>query len=279
MVVIKLTKKILFLAALLMLLSCENEPWIKPKTDSLGCSDYLSITSPNGTLYNNVWNKKAANDHEWSQCIEKNIVNNSDIYGWSWSWPLKKWPLSNSYIYAYPQIKLGNSPWDPQPNTDKRFPFKISALNKLNITHDIYIKTNGQHNLATTMWLIDSPNEINQSSIVAELMIWTYSTPEHFNPAGKLYGTFKAENENWEVWVDKNWVDLSGENDNKWVNITFRGENSNLKSSFNALELIQYVVEKDILKKEWYISDIELGTEIMSGAGIAWINAFNVDLN
>ncbi len=81
------------------------------------------------------------------------------------------------------------------------------------------------------------------------------------------------------MWVDKNWGDLSGENDNKWVNITFRGENSNLKSSFNALELIQYAVEKNILKKEWYISDIELGTEIMSGAGIAWINAFNVDLN
>ncbi len=126
---------------------------------------------------------------------------------------------------------------------------KISELTKLSISHDVYIDTNGQHNLATSMWLIDSPNkkkQLTKSSIMAEVMIWTYSTPKHFNPAGKLYGTFERANKNWEVWVDKNWRDLSGENDNKWTYITFRSTNSNLKSSFNALELIQYAFNVDI---------------------------------
>ena len=55
--------------------------------------------------------------------------------------------------------------------------------------------------------------------------------------------------------------------------------NSQLKRKFNALDLIQYAIEKNILKNEWYISDIELGTEIRSGSGIAWINSFNVNIN
>ncbi|WP_139309768.1 GH12 family glycosyl hydrolase domain-containing protein [Teredinibacter haidensis] len=273
--VIKITKIICLLTLLFMLFSCENETWIKPESNSLGCSDYLSIKSPDGTLYNNVWNKKAAKSYKWTQCLEKNPIIGGEIYGWSWDWP-----SSNNVIYAYPQIKLGSSPWDPKPLVDDQFPLKISELNELTISHDVLIDTNGQHNLATSMWLIDSPNEVkklSKSSIMAELMIWTYSTPEHFNPAGKLYDTFKAGNKNWEVWVEKNWGDLSGENDNKWTYVTFRATNSDLKSSFNALELIQYAIEKDILKQEWYISDIELGTEIMSGAGIAWINSFNVD--
>lgn len=285
--VIKVTKAISFLAVLFMLFSCEHEQWIKVKTKTktkintktLGCTDYLSVTTPNGTLYNNVWNKKAAGDQNWSQCLVKKSVDDKEIYGWSWSWPIKNWPFAVNHIYAYPQIKLGNSPWDPKPNTDERFPLKISALNKLNISHDIDINTNGQHNLATSMWLVDSPTKLGKSSIMAELMIWTYSTPEHFNPAGKLYGIFKTDKNDWEVWVYKNWGDISGENDNKWTYITFRAKNSNLKNSFNALELIQYAIEKDIIKNELYISDIELGTEIMSGTGNAWVNSFNVDFN
>ncbi len=273
--VIKITKIIFILSLLLILFSCENEPWIKPETNSLGCSDYLSIKSPDGILYNNVWNKKAAKSYKWTQCLEINPSSGGELYGWSWDWP-----STNNVIYAYPQIKLGSSPWDPKPFVDDQFPLKISELNKLNISHDVLIDTNGQHNLATSMWLIDSPNgvkNLSKSSIMAELMIWTYSTPEHFNPAGKLYDTFEAGSKSWEIWVDKNWGDLSGENDNKWTYVTFRATSSDLKSSFNALELIQYAIEKDILKHEWYISDIELGTEIMSGAGIAWINSFNVD--
>jgi len=274
--------KLIYILALLLLSSCNNEAWVKPDSITLGCSDYLSILSSEGTLYNNVWNKKAANDYEWSQCIEKKMANKSEIYGWSWNWPLNKWPISNNNIYAYPQIKRGVSPWDPKPTVNKQFPLKISELKSLTISHDVYVNTNGQHNLATSMWLVNSPNiseESSKSLIMAELMIWTYSTQEHFNPAGKKYGTFTSTESSWEVWVDKNWGDLSGENINKWTYVTFRAMNSQLKRKFNALDLIQYAIEKNILKNEWYISDIELGTEIRSGSGIAWINSFNVNIN
>ena len=223
------------LALLFVLFSCDNKTWIKPHSVSLGCSDYLSILSPNGTLYNNVWNKKSANSYEWSQCIEKKTVNDVEVYGWSWNWPLKKWPQSNNYIYAYPQIKLGNSPWDPKPTINSKFPLKISELNNLTISHDVHISTNGQHNLATSMWLINSSHDaetLSKSSIMAELMIWTYSTPDHFNPAGKKYGSFKSINTYWVIWVDKNWGDLSGENNNKWTYITFRSLDPKLINNF-----------------------------------------------
>ncbi len=275
--VVKITNIVSLLATLCMLFSCEKNTWVKPNSYSLGCTDYLSIKSPHGTLYNNVWNKNAANDTPWSQCLEKKLNDDVDVYGWSWDWP-----FSDDVIYAYPQIKIGNSPWDPKPIEDNRFPLRISELNKLNVSHDVHIDTNGQHNLATSMWLINAPKKgekLDKSSIKAELMIWTYSTPKHFNPAGKKLDTFISGNKEWEVWVDKNWGDLSGENDNKWTYITFRATHSNLESNFNALELIHYAIDRDIINQEWSISDIELGTEIMNGAGIAWVNSFNIDVN
>lgn len=268
-------KVIRWLTSLSLLVSCTNETWTKPETHTLGCTDYLTVTSPFGTLYNNVWNKKAAKSKSWSQCLEKKI-GHDNIYGWSW-----QWPITNNLVYAYPQIKVGNSPWDPQDNADSRFPLKISELKKLNVSHDVHVKTNGQHNLATSMWLVDAAKQgkdLSKQDIVAELMIWTYTTPEHFNPAGKLVDTVKTNSHTWELWVDKNWGDISGENDNKWTYVTFRAKNSNLKSEFDALKLLNKAIDKGLFKPTWYIADIELGTEIMSGSGLVWINSFNVQL-
>lgn len=255
----------------------DGEVWIKPDSQTLGCEDYLSLNTPLGMLTNNVWNKNAAGEFGWTQCLETRVEGDTTRYGWSWHWPAHR-----KVIYAYPQIKLGTSPWAPEPSADPRFPIKIADIKNLIIAYDVEMSTNGQHNLATSMWITNSaevPANPAPESIVAELMIWTYSTPRHFDPAGRKVGKLIADGVEWEVWVDTNWGDVSGANPNKWTYITYRARKSALAMEYDAGKIIAHALAENFLTPELYIADVELGNEIMSGSGITWIRSFSVNLN
>jgi hypothetical protein len=237
---------------------------------AIHCGDYYSEKTADGTLYNNVWNKNAAGKFAWSQCLEKDAA--SGLYGWSWNWPVR-----SDAIFAYPQIKLGTSPWAPSPGVNPEFPLENGALHSLIVEHELQIQGQTEHNVATSLWLTNTPDigtQPNPSAIVAELMIWTYTTQRHMNPAGAHKGDFNDGKQTWEVWFDKNWSDASGANHNKWIYITFRAKNSSLKAEFDVMKLTRYAVEQRILPAKFYIADIELGTEIMSGSGQAWVKQF-----
>ena len=264
----------------LSLLACKKEStneiiWKKPETKTINCDDYFSESTPNGIFYNNVWNKNAAKSFSWNQCIEKNL--STGLFGWSWAWPTK-----SDVIFSYPQIKLGISPWAPHPKLNPEFPLESTNVRSLVVEHELEIQGNSQHNVATSLWLTNT-KEIgenpNPSIIIAELMIWSYATPAHMNPAGTYKGDFEAGNQIWEVWVEKNWSDASGANSNKWTYITFRAKNKNLKAKFDVINFTNYAVEHNILPRVFYISDIELGTEIMSGSGLVWVKQFKATVS
>ena len=270
----------LFFISSLCLFSCKKENanetrWEKPETQTISCDDYYSEHTPNGILYNNVWNKNSANTFQWSQCLEKSL--STGLVGWSWTWPTK-----SNVIFSYPQIKLGTSPWAPQPKSGSEFPLEITNLRSLLVEHELETQGNSEHNVATTLWLTNTKDigeNPNPDVIIAELMIWSFATPAHMNPAGTYTGDFEAENQRWEVWVEKNWSDASGANNNKWTYITFRAKNKSLTSKFDVIHLTNYAIEKNILPRKFYISDIELGTEIMSGSGLVWIKQFKVSID
>ncbi len=280
----------LFLTLFSLIISCRNplinsNPQLKINSTTLGCEEYLSTPNDFGVLYNNVWNKNAAKDYTWTQCLEQKLFNDTITYGWSWQWPDNRntgfWNsfLSKKVIFAYPQIKVGRSPWAPIPAIDDRFPLQISTTPQLCLSYNIKTVTNGQHNLATTMWIVNSPLKLQKadpSNIIAEFMIWTYATEKHMNPAGKKYAEIKIDEITWEVWSSKNWSDLSGINSNKWINITFRSKTNQLKAEFDILKLIQYAIQENILPTNLYIADLELGNEIMSGSGYTWVKSFKV---
>ena len=86
------------------------------------------------------------------------------------------------------------------------------------------------------------------------------------------------DGQTWEVWVNKNWGDASGANSNRWIYLTFRAKDSSLHASFDVAKLTACAVEKGILPKQFYYADVELGTEIMSGSGLAWVKDFKVEI-
>jgi len=265
--------------AVLALASCRSEStapssWIKPESTVLGCEDYQSLEVKPGVLYNNVWNKHADESGDGVQCLESRIVDGVIQYGWSWSWPEGK-----RVIYAYPQIKRGASPWAPKPTDDDRFPAKISSLQALELAFETETTTNGIHNLAASMWLTKEPigdEAPNPSAIAAEVMIWTYSTRGHFNPAGKKAADIMVGGAQWEVWVDRNWKDVSGMNQNRWTYITYRSKENSMSANIDLMELLGHAVEQQLISADLYVSNLELGNEIMSGSGITWVKSFSV---
>jgi hypothetical protein len=156
------------------------------------------------------------------------------------------------------------------------------AGRSLVVEHELEIQGRGEHNVATSLWLTNS-GEIGASPspsiIIAELMIWSYATAQHLNPAGSHTGNFDSGGHTWEVWLDKNWGDVSGAHANNWVYLTFRAKSPNLKARFDVMEFTRFAIEQQILPTDFYIADLELGTEIMSGSGLAWVKQFEVAVN
>lgn len=271
-------KRFTLMAAIFMLASCspQDSDWTKPETITLGCESYQSIPLNHAILYNNVWNKDAADGFDWQQCLEQKPGADSPIYGWSWHWP-----NTGRQIFAYPQIKVGSSPWEPLPKIDDRFPAKIDQLESLTVSHELEIHADGQLNVATSMWLTSSPDigELpNKSVIVAEVMIWTFATAEHMNPAGQNIGLIEQDGKKWSVWLNENWGDASGQNENEWVYLTFKAEEPDLTSRFDVIALLNHDLLAHLGLEKHYIADIELGTEIMRGDGLVWVNNFDVEM-
>lgn len=269
-----LTGSLAAAAMLMLLVGCKAAvpEWNKPPTQTITCADYAEHPVNSAVLYNNVWNKPAAKGFASSQCLEKDPVT-GDV-GWSWAWP-----NTNGAIFAYPQMKVGVSPWAPGTNERPEFPLKAAEIKGLKVSHELAIAGNSEVNIATSIWLTNTraigPTQ-NPSVISAELMIWTYASANHMNPAGKHVDNFSAGGQQWEVWVDQQWGDASGVNKNKWTYLTFRARQPSFKASFDALQFVRYGIDKQLLSPNVYIADVEVGTEIMRGAGLAWVRRFEV---
>lgn len=270
-------KRIMYLMVALGVAACSQptSEWIKPSSVTLGCEDYQSVELDHAVLYNNVWNKGAARNYDWEQCLEQKPSAEVPIYGWSWNWPKK-----GRNIFGYPQIKVGSSPWEPLPGIDARFPIKMDSLRNLFVSHNVEISSDGEHNVATTLWLTRSPeigDTPNKSVITAEIMIWTYATVGHMNPAGRKIGLIQQNERTWSVWLSQDWGDASGHNENKWINVTFKSEQPHLSNRYDVIALLNNDLLSDLRLEQNYIADIELGTEIMRGQGLVWVNSFEVE--
>jgi len=255
---------------------CSPAPAVfeRPDFTEIDCTDYAAVERDDSIYYNNVWNSHAADDFDWQQCIIEDGDEANPTFGWYW-----RWPAYSRDIFAQPQVKLGSSPWDPLPKIDDRFPLALDDTEKLEIAHRLRISATGNFNVATTMWLVDNPDfgdKPNRGVIRAEVMFWTYSTKGQMDPAGENIGVIGDAGRSWSVWLDRNWGDASGVNDNRWIYLAIKSETPSFDNHFDAAKLLRDPLLKDLSLQRFYVADVEVGTEIMDGEGVAWVDKFEV---
>ncbi|TVZ40899.1 glycosyl hydrolase family 12 [Alteromonadaceae bacterium 2753L.S.0a.02] len=251
---------------------------VHSETKQLNCEPFSATQTPIGDFQNNVWNQQAAGDFKWRQCVLKKQTSQGTKYGWSWQWPPK-----GTEVYAQPQVTLGQTPWVGHKTPYPGYPISLASLNSLSVSYQTETNSNGAYNLATTFWITSAnniPTIAHKESIAAELMVWTYASPGFYNhPAGKKVAEMLASGENWEVWVQQNWHDTSGVQNNRWVYIAFRSKSNRFSADYDATAMINFAVERGYLKRNLYIADIQLGNEVMSGTGETWVDKFAVSIN
>lgn len=241
------------------------------------CEGYARHETAYGDLQNNVWNAQAAEGFDWTQCLSMRTLKGKTQYGWYW-----QWPEDGDKVYAQPQITLGNSPWLDHNVVKPNYPIALNNLDNLHIDYDINISTEGELNLASTLWLTRSntiQTKIDRSSIAVEMMIWTYASDDFYDsPAGENVAEITLNGIEWEVWLNKNWHDTSSQNDNTWTYLAFRAVEPALDTKFNAAAMLRYAIEQKYIQPNLFIADIQLGTEVMSGTGQVWLNRYQVDV-
>lgn len=241
------------------------------------CEGYGSHNTPLGDLQNNIWNADSADGFNWTQCLAMRTFDANTQYGWYW-----QWPENGDKVYAQPQITLGNSPWLSHNQIKTGYPISVNHLQQLDIDYNVEILTEGELNLATTLWLTRSDTiqtTIDKSSIAAEVMIWSYASDDFYaDPAGENVGEISVDGVEWEVWLDRNWHDTSGKNDNNWVYLAFRTQQPFTQIKFDAADMLRHAIEQKFIAPNLYIADIQLGTEIMSGTGQVWLNHYSVEV-
>lgn len=272
--------RVFTLIGIILLTACsaDEDQWLKPDSDTLGCVDYQTILVDQGVLTNNVWNKQAANNKPYSQCLESRQLNGQLQYGWSWDWPQQSLLDTQRAVFGQPQIKIGQSPWTPDSPFGEDLPLPLKQLETLNVNSELEVSTSGDHNVALTMWFVDNAKN-NKESIRLELMIWTYYTPNQFSPGGSKQAEFLHQETTWEYWRDEQWADQSGVNEVQWQHIAFRSKSPSLKANVDVKGLIDFAIEMGHVDPDWIIADLEFGTEVMAGQGLAWIKQFDVDIS
>ncbi len=274
------TAKLFFFAVLMNSFSTgfvsNNKEGFTGGFNIITCDDYANIYTEMGVLNNNVWNKHDVGKASWKQCLISRKEENSVQYGWYWNWPKDK-----KTIYAYPQIKQGSSPWAPLPHFNESIPTKIDSLTKFKFEYQLDTTSDGAFNTATTLWLTHSAQRDNMVSpdiIAAEVMVWTQATEGHFSPAGRKIDSIEINNQQWEVWYQRNWSDQSGKNNNHWSIVTFKSVENLQFVQLDILALLRYAENYKLIQPQLFVADIELGNEIMRGEGVSWVKYFNVSI-
>lgn len=265
-------KHLILIFALTFLVSCtttqiisvENTEFtsFKNSTDFKDCSG-ATQQFENFSLINNKWGTYKIKSGNYTQCT----YHKDGVFGWEWDAPSKSYG-----VLGYPELWMGTSAWIPKSEISKPNYFKkLDELKALNAEFDTKITANDKkYNLAFDIWL-HSESMVAKENIAVELMVW--EDYNRFNSFGKkketittsfgtydmLYGTMKKPEINSE-----------------WVYIAFIRTEKRTSGNVDLKELLDFLVQKNYISSDLYISSVEFGTEVLNSKGNIIIKKYNV---
>jgi len=216
-------------------------------------------------LFNNVWNSKAIAGPYRQQVFVKDD-RGRPIVGWVWSVQESQAPAT------YPEIQAGFSPWNGAVAPNSGFPFQ-AGTRKLMVNFDITIAATGTYDVALQSWVV-SASRPTSSTITHEIVILVAN--QGMPVPGSLVARATVQDHGFAVYVDKNRRDAAGKNINSWTLMTLVADKPILRGPFDMGEVIHFLLRGGYLDGKSTIANVELGTDIMRGAGSAVVRDFAV---
>ena len=225
------------------------------------CGDWDELTDSVLIYQNNVWGKGDITDYE--QCLLKRNHDGATEYGWRW-----QWPEGTGQVKAYPQVIYGHKPWNSKSSTSV-LPARIASITQLSIAYSVELSAAGAYNLAYDIWLT-SANPPTPDTITHEVMIWLDQTFEA-QPQVFQAGQFVAGDIAYDLYVRPGFHPESGAN-----YIAFVSQKPQLSGVVDIVEFLSYLVDHNHISADHYVASIELGNEVIEGAGELWLQHFQV---
>ena len=172
-------------------------------------------------------------------------------------------------VKAFPEIIFGKKPFENYKSTTNRLPAPLTSA-KFKLEYDYKAKSDGAYNTSTDISFTDNSNP-GASNIRAKMMIWfDHQNMSFFNSQTLKQVTIGGLLH--DVFIDSDHVGPEG----KWVFIALLPHEFPNKGELNLNEYFNYALSQGALKPEWFLSSIEIGSEIATGKGEIVFNRFVV---
>lgn len=231
------------------------------------CEEAVTAASGSYEVENNVWGKGALTD--WSQCVgATNSTRRGLAARWTWDWKSQ-----DNQVKAFPEVVFGHKPGTAR-STTPLLPRKLGEMRRVVMDYDISTQRNGTGNLSVDIWLTDTPTPTTFAvpPITHEVMIWL----ETFGPmyaGGEQIDTVSIHGIPYRVYVGEKFG-LG------WRYIAFKPENTPMQpvAQIDLMPYLLYLQTKGLVTPESHVANINLGNEIISGAGTTQVNHLDIDV-
>lgn len=209
-------------------------------------------------VLNNVWNPGPlvyGTDYTVGSSYDPTDLTDGVTFHWAFPLTTTAFPT----IIAYPEVIFGPAPMSggaKPTDTGGLFPIQVSEIVELTADYAVAIEGNtAGFNVAFDIWLTDVPNG-GPSSVTNEVMVWVHKGG--VTPYGQLVGTYDEGPVSASIYVSH-----SGD----WTYTAVVLDEDRLAGEISVSGVLARLQALGIVSPTEYLASLELGSEIVSGAG------------
>jgi Glycosyl hydrolase family 12 len=218
-------------------------------------------------VVNNTWNRAAAGKG-FEQSVFLADVSGSQAIGWRWRAPWHLLPR----VVSLPEIICGNKPWDAKTRPNDGFPFP-AGTKRLTAEFEVNLRAQGVYNMAFSLWAV-SAIPASRKDITHEITIWTEHVAQP--PAGQRVDSMSVNGVTYDVYIEEQQRDASGQNANTWTYVAFVAQKPVLRGPLEISAFVDYLLRRGTLSPTHFLTSLEFGNEICQGAGVTEIQGFAI---
>lgn len=220
------------------------------------------FTAHGWTVLNNAWGATALQAKDYSIASTYSTADMTKGTTFNWAFP---YSTDAQSIKGYPEVMFGVPPkgnYQANPSdTAATFPIKVSDLTKLVADYSVsYGGNTAGFNVAYDLFLTSKPNG-DRSTITNEVMVWVHKGG--VAPVGTVVGTYTDGTHTATIYHSGTYTAVVFDQDLP-------------SGALDMTKILAKLQSLGIVSGNEYLASVELGAEVVSGAGSLTIN--NLDL-